>query len=132
VNVEDEDEFLLFLCSLPKSFENFKDINLYGKEGTITLEEFQAALRTKELTKFKDMKVDEGGEGFNVIKGRSEDREKGKGKSRFNSKSKAFEKSNYRCFICHKLVNFKNDYPEKGGIVVLLFQLQWSSMKIVT
>jgi len=37
------------------------DIILYGKEGTTTLEEVQSALRTKELTKFKDLKVDEGG-----------------------------------------------------------------------
>jgi len=79
VNVEDEDKSLLFLCSLPKSFENFKDTILYGKEGTTTLEDFQAALRIKELTKFKDMKVDEGGEGLNVISGRSEHKEKGKG-----------------------------------------------------
>ncbi|AES75125.1 hypothetical protein MTR_6g026760 [Medicago truncatula] len=59
--------------------ENFKDIILYGKEETTTLEEFQVALKTKELTKFKDMKVDEGGEGLNIIRGRSEHREKVKG-----------------------------------------------------
>lgn len=48
VNLDDEDKALHLLCALPKSFENFKDTMLYGKEGTITLEEVQAALRTKE------------------------------------------------------------------------------------
>jgi hypothetical protein len=37
-----------------KSYENFKDILPYGNEGTINLDEVQSALRTKELTKFKD------------------------------------------------------------------------------
>ncbi|MCI15237.1 cytochrome P450, partial [Trifolium medium] len=54
------------LCALPWSFENFKDIMLYGKECTVTMEEVQTTLRTNELTKFKDMKVDNSGEGSNV------------------------------------------------------------------
>jgi len=47
---------------------------LYDKDGTITLNEVQAALRTKELTKFKWLKVDDSGEGLNVSRGRSENR----------------------------------------------------------
>jgi hypothetical protein len=34
VNIEDDVKALLSLCSLPKSFEHFKDIIHYGKEGT--------------------------------------------------------------------------------------------------
>ena len=96
------DKALLLLFSLPKSFEHFKDTILYGKEGTTTLEEVQAALGTKELTKFKDLKVDEGGEGLNVARGRNEHRGKGKRKSR----SKGFYKSKYKCFLCHKQGHF--------------------------
>jgi hypothetical protein len=58
VNLEDEDKTLHLLCALPKCYENFKDIMLYGKKGIVTLEEVQGALRTKELTKFKDLKVE--------------------------------------------------------------------------
>jgi hypothetical protein len=50
---------------------------LSGKECTITLEKVQSALRTKELTKFKYLKVDDGGEGLNVSRGRSENKGRG-------------------------------------------------------
>jgi len=73
------------------------------------------ALRTKELTKFKDLKVDEGGEGLNVARGRSGHRRKGKGKSRSKSKSNGFDKSKLQCFLCHNSGHFKKDYPDKGG-----------------
>ena len=117
VNLEDEDKALHLLCALPRSFENFKDTMLYGKEGTITLEEVQAALRTKELTKFKELKVDDSGEGLNVSRGRSENRGKGKGKnSRSKSRSKGGDnKTKYKCFICHNYGHFKKDCPERKG-----------------
>ncbi|MCI74945.1 hypothetical protein A2U01_0096211, partial [Trifolium medium] len=39
---------------------------LYGKENPVTLEEVQSALMTKELTKFKDVKVENGVDALNV------------------------------------------------------------------
>ena len=78
VNLEDEDKALHLQCALRRSFENFKDTMLYGKEGIITLEEVQAALRTKELTKFKELKVDDRGEGLNVSRGEVKTEETGK------------------------------------------------------
>ena len=69
VHLEDEDKVILLLCALLKSFESFKDTMLYGKEGTLTLEEVQAALRTKGLTKSKDLRADENGEGLSVQEG---------------------------------------------------------------
>lgn len=37
--IENEDKALVFLSSLPRSLEHFKDSILYGNEGTITLDE---------------------------------------------------------------------------------------------
>jgi len=54
VHLEDEDKIILLLCALPRPFESFKDTMLYGKKGNVTLEEVQASLRTKELTKSKN------------------------------------------------------------------------------
>ncbi|CAJ2640159.1 unnamed protein product [Trifolium pratense] len=39
VNLEDEDKAFHLLCAFPKSLDNLKDALLYGKEGTITLDE---------------------------------------------------------------------------------------------
>jgi hypothetical protein len=66
VHLKDEGKAILLLCALPWSFESFKDIMLYSKEGTATLEEDQAALRTKKLTKSKDLRDDENSEGLSI------------------------------------------------------------------
>jgi phage gpG-like protein len=74
VEIKCEDKVLLLLYELPRSFENFKDTMLYGKVGTVTLEEVQATLRSKKLTKFKDLKFGDSGEGLSVSSGRSKSR----------------------------------------------------------
>ncbi|KAK2382202.1 hypothetical protein QL285_069749 [Trifolium repens] len=114
-NLEDEDKAFHLLCALPKSYENLKDAFLYGKEGTITLDEVQSALRTKELTKFKDLKVDDSGEGLNVARGRSENRGKGNGKNHGSkSRPKGDSGGKFKCYYCQEPGHFK-DYPHRGG-----------------
>lgn len=49
VKLEDEDKALVLFNALQKTFENFKDALLFGMEQTITLEEVQTSIRTKEL-----------------------------------------------------------------------------------
>ncbi|KAK2447548.1 secreted RxLR effector protein [Trifolium repens] len=117
VNLEDEDKAFHLLCAFPKSLENLKDALLYGKEGTITLEEVQAALRTKELTRFRDLKVDDSGEGLNISRGRSENHGKGKGK-KHRSKSRPRgngDTTKFKCYHCHTPGHFKKDCPQRGG-----------------
>lgn len=62
MKLDDEDKALLLLSSLLKSFQYFKDVIFYGKEDTITLEEVQSTIRTNELTKIKELKIDDNDE----------------------------------------------------------------------
>jgi len=69
MNLEDEDKEILLLRALSRSFESFKDTMLNGKAGADTLEKVQAALRTNELTKSKDLREDEKSEDLSVSRG---------------------------------------------------------------
>jgi len=106
VQLEDEDKVILLLCALPKSFESFKDTMLFGKEGTVTLEEVQATLRTKELAKTKDLRIHENGEGLSVSRGNGGGR---------GNRRKSGNKSKSKCFNCHKMSHFMKDCPEING-----------------
>jgi hypothetical protein len=106
VHLEDEDKVILLLCALLRSFESFKDIMLYGKEGTVTLEKVQAALRTNELTKSKNLRTDEKGEGLSVS------RRNGGGRG---NQRKSGNKSKFKCFNYNKMGHFMEDCPEING-----------------
>jgi len=94
------------VCAPPRSFESFKDIMLYGKEGNVTLEEVQAALRTKELTKSKDLRTYENGEGLSVSRGNGGGR---------GNRRKSGNKSKFKCFNCNMMGHFKKNCPENNG-----------------
>ena len=106
MQLEDEDKAILLLCALPKSFESLKDTMLFGKEGTVTLEEVQAALRNKELIKTKDLRIHENGEGLSVS------RRNGGGRG---NQRKSGNKSKSKCFNCHKIGHFMKDCPKING-----------------
>jgi len=103
--IEHEDKDLLLLYDLPRSYEYLNDTMLYGKEGIVTLEEFQATLRTKELTKLRGLKVDDSSEGLSVSRGKY-------GSKGNHGNSKGCNKSKYKCFKLHKTNHFKKDCLE--------------------
>ena len=45
--IDDEDQTLLFLCSLPQSFRYFHDTIIYGKE-TISYQKIKSTLKSKK------------------------------------------------------------------------------------
>ena len=52
---DDEDQALLLLCSLPKGYSNFKETLLFGRD-SVSLDEVQATLNSKELNERKEKK----------------------------------------------------------------------------
>jgi hypothetical protein len=78
---------------------------LYVKESTITLDEVQLALRTKELTNFKDLKLENGVEALNVSTGK----DGGRGE-RAKTKSKGGDL--WKSSHCEKIGHFKMDCLE--------------------
>ena len=72
------------------------------------MEEVHNSMRTKEITKFNNLKVDDTGEGLSVSRGI--------GGTRGNQEnSKVGDKSKDNCFKCHKTDHFKRDCYELGG-----------------
>lgn len=97
IKLEEEDQALLLICSLPPSYENLSNSMLYGRD-TIKLEDVKAALNSTELKNrlngsSSDIQV---GDGL-IVRGRSKSRDGSKGKFRGRSKSKAG--SNVECFL---------------------------------
>ncbi|KAL5774200.1 hypothetical protein ACOSP7_011757 [Xanthoceras sorbifolium] len=94
VNIEDEDQALLLLCSLPSSYRHFKETMLYGKD-TISLKDVKTALETKEkidhdITGQSSNSQAQGlyARGRLEQKGRPQYRGKSRGKSKHRSKSR--------------------------------------------
>ena len=106
IKVDDEDQALILLCSLPDAFDNFVNSMLYGRD-TISLVDVKSALNSMELrTKLNSKGSDNQAEGL-FVKGHSKnysnfrgrfsgrDLDKG-GQSQSNLKSKV------KCYYCKK------------------------------
>ncbi|GJV95247.1 hypothetical protein Tco_1546824 [Tanacetum coccineum] len=69
IKIEDEDQALMLLTSLPSSYENFVETLLYGRE-SLTMEDVLATLNSRELKKKTEGAKEEAGDGL-YIRGRS-------------------------------------------------------------
>ena len=90
VKVDDEDQALILLCSLPPSYEHFIDTLLYGRDD-ISVEDVKASLNSKELKRrVLETHGEDQADGL-MVRGRTEKKESGK-KGRARSKSKSIKK----------------------------------------
>ncbi|GJT27716.1 retrovirus-related pol polyprotein from transposon TNT 1-94 [Tanacetum coccineum] len=109
VDIDDEDQALMLLMSLPPSYDNFVETLLYGRE-SLTLEDVLSSLDSRELKKRIDAKDD--GDGL-YVKGRSDNQgNQGRGSSRSKSKGKGTYK--LKCYICYFEDHLKKDCPKRN------------------
>ncbi|GJX82833.1 retrovirus-related pol polyprotein from transposon TNT 1-94 [Tanacetum coccineum] len=87
VDIDDEDQALMLLTSLPSSYDNFVETLLYGRE-SLSLEDVLSSLNSRELKKRTDAKAD--GDGL-YVRGRSDHQDCPK---RNKKKSTGFVKKN--------------------------------------
>ena len=111
VKIEDEDQAVKLLSSLPKSYKYFVNAMLYGRMQTLTMEEVKAALNSKDLKKIFEAQSEHDGEGLSIRR-RPNKRDKKDNKNRGNSRSKS-KNTRLKCFTCHKECHFRIDCLER-------------------
>ncbi|WRX29262.1 zinc finger protein [Theobroma cacao] len=106
VKVEEEEKALLFLASLPDSYEVFVESLICGMD-TITLEQAQPTLMSREARK-KSKEGDRDPNGLALVIEANRRKSTGKG-----SKGGKFRSNNVQCFKCKRYGHIKRDCPTK-------------------
>lgn len=107
VKINDEDQALMLLCSLPSSYGNFVETMLYGRD-TVTMEDVKASLNSRELkNKMSENSTESRIEALMVQgKGKETESSSGGGKSRSRRNARKG-----KCNYCHKEGHWKVDCP---------------------
>ena len=113
IKMEDEEQALILLNAMPKTYEPLEDAMLYGREQTLILEEVQSAIRAKELQRRIEVKGETIGEGL-LVKGKKSFKSgKDYNGPQKNKNEVAQNGVKLKCFHCHKEGHFKKNYPDK-------------------
>ncbi|KAL5785210.1 hypothetical protein ACOSQ2_007602 [Xanthoceras sorbifolium] len=111
VKIDDEDQALLLLCSLPSSYRHFRETMLYRKD-TISLKDVKTALETNEKIDHDITRQSSNSQGQGLYarrrpeqRGRSQDR--GKSKSKHRSKSRSRD---VVCWYCKEPGHVRSKY----------------------
>ncbi|KAK8949495.1 hypothetical protein KSP39_PZI005278 [Platanthera zijinensis] len=109
VKVEEEDQALLLLSSLPKSFDHLVTTILYGKD-TLKMEEVMTTLLSNEARSKSSPRADEGlfVRSNDPARGRSRGGGKEEDRSRFKSRGR-----NTKCHYCKEDGHWKNNCPKR-------------------
>ncbi|XP_020581381.1 uncharacterized protein LOC110025306 [Phalaenopsis equestris] len=98
-----------------KSYEHFKDVMLYERVQTITIEEVQSLIRSKELQRKHDRDKEVSGDSL-IVRGRSDkkDSRNGQYRSRLNKDGRnQSSRGSFKCYHCHKDGHFKRNCPDR-------------------
>ena len=110
IRVEDEDQAIIVLNSLPtESYEHFVDTMMYGRE-SLTLEEVQNALMSKEMKRKAELKKDDNGDGL-YVHGKNFKKQNKNQDGQNKVQGKTESKFKRKCFICSKTDHLKRDCP---------------------
>ena len=104
VKIEDEDQALKLLSSLPKSYKHFVDVMLYGRMQMLTIEEVNATLNSNKLKKKFEVNYELEDEGLS-IREKPDKRDNKYNKNRGHSRPKS-KNTIFKCFTCHKEGHF--------------------------
>ncbi|KAL8512872.1 hypothetical protein ACS0TY_019134 [Phlomoides rotata] len=112
IQMEEVGKSLFQLSALPKSFENFKDNILFGRQSTINLEEVIVVLKSKELQRASGQNHTSIAEGL-IIK-TNHHKKKKCGNAHSKEQEKKFTEStsltdSRKCFYCHEPKHFKKN-----------------------
>ena len=109
VRIDDEDQAIILMCSLPNSYEHSVDTMMYGRD-TLSIKDVKVALNSRELEKWvSKSREDDSSEGL-VARERTRKKNNGR-KGRSRSKSRG----NNKCFKCKKEGHYVKNCPNCKG-----------------